>query len=155
VQLLDFGERDEEKHTSPLTPIGRFIDFVTPDPPAGHDLQILVDAYLHDTDPSLKQLHQAQLENIFRTWVATAPQLSQLVATRPILMEESERSAQLSELGLLGLQSISYIETKAAPSADWLSNENQLIAKATQHSGMVDFVILTPLKTLVDAAAKP
>lgn len=155
VQPVDFGERYKEQHTSPLTPIGRFVDFARPDPPARHDLEVLVDQYLHDTETLAKQHHTAQLEDLFRSWIAVGPQLRALIATHPLLLEESERVKQLAQLGQLGLQSLGSIQAGKAPAPPQAAAEKQLLDKAAEHSGMVDFVILKSLRELVDASAAP
>jgi hexosaminidase len=155
LQPADFEVRAEQQHTSPLTPTDRFIDFTRPDPPAQHDFQILVDQYLIDSGSTARQLHKEQLEVIFRSWIAVSPELDELAATRPLLAETRERRNQLPRLGLLGLQSLGYIEANAAPPPGWTAAEKELLQNAADHTGMVDFVVLTPLKKLFDTASKP
>jgi hexosaminidase len=155
LQPADFEIRAEQQHTSPLTPIGSFIDFTRPDPPAQHDFQILVDQYLIDSNSTARQLHKEQLEVIFRSWIAVSPELDELAATRPLLAETNERRKELPRLGLLGLQSLGYIEANAAPPPDWTAAEKELLKNAADHTEMVDFVVLTPLKKLFDTASKP
>jgi hexosaminidase len=153
VQPVDFKERAKQQHTSPLTPIGRFIDFARPDPPAQHDFQILVDQYLHERDSAVRQLLKERLEVIFHGWIAVAPELGELAMTHPLLAETSSRRNELPQLGRLGLRSIDSIETKIPPSLDWISTERALLQKAADHTGMVDFVVLNPLGKLLEAAA--
>jgi hypothetical protein len=79
----------------------------------------------------------------------------ELAATRPLLAETNERRNELPRLGLRGLQSLGYIEANAAPPPDWTAAEKELLKNAADHTEMVDFVVLTPLKKLFDTASKP
>jgi hexosaminidase len=151
LQPVDFSERSTEQHTSPLTPIGRLVDFTTPDPPARLMFSQLMAAYLHDTDTAARQLHRGQLERTFRSWITNASEIDALAATDPLIGEVSARRKELPELGLLGLQGLGYIEAHRAPPSDWIAAEVALLKRAAEHTELVDFVVLEPLSSLVMA----
>jgi hexosaminidase len=154
LQPVDFHVRASLQHTSPLTPIGRFADFTRPDPPAQHDFRALVDAYLHGSEGAEHKVLTMQLEQIFRSWIATAPELEQLGKEHPLVAEISPRSEQLARLGLLGMEAIGDIEAHRAASPDWVNAENALLTESAGHVALTDFVVLGPLHDLVAAAAK-
>jgi hexosaminidase len=152
LQPVNFPERFKEQHTSALTPIGRLIDFTRPDPPSQHLFRSLVDSYLHETNPALKQSDAQQLEQTFHTWIATTPALDAIAQTNPLIAEVSLRRQELPRLGLLGLQAIGYLEAKSAPTPAWTATQNDLLQQAAVHKELVDFVVLPPLQELLKAA---
>jgi hexosaminidase len=155
LQPVDFHERSAEQHTSPLTPIGRLVDFTTPDPPARHAFRTLIRAYLHDPDAAARRLHKEQLEHTFRSWIETSPELDTLAATDPLIAEVNIRREELPDLGFLGLQGMGYIEAHRVPPPDWTAAQRALLKKAAEHKELVDFVVLEPLGDLVTATAEP
>ena len=61
---------------------------------------------------------------------------------------------QLPRLGLLGIQSLDFIDSHKAPSAAWTGEQATLLKTAADHSELTDFVIIPPLQQLLDAADK-
>lgn len=155
LQPVDFPERSHEQHTSPLTPIGRLVDFTTPDPPSRQAFSLLVAAYLHDTDAAARQLHKEQLERTFRSWIVASPELDGLAAANPLISEIRVRREELPELGLLGLQGMGYLESHRPPPEEWIATQKALLRRAGEHTELVDFVVLEPLEELVTAAGAP
>ena len=154
LQPVDFGVRESLQKTSPLTPIGRFVDFTRPDPLTQHDFRVLVEAYLHDGKGAEHEEHKMQLERIFRSWMDTAPALEQFGKEHPLVAEMSLRYEQLPRLGLLGMEPIGDIDAHRAASSEWVTAQNALLTEAGEHVALTDFVVLVPLKDLVAAAAK-
>jgi hexosaminidase len=153
LQPVDFHVRASLQHTSPLTPIGRFVDFTRPDPPAQHDFRVLVDAYLHDGSRAEHEIHKMQLERLFHAWINTAPTLEQQGEDHPLVAEMRMRYEQLPRLGMLGIEAIGMIEAHRAASPEWSAAQTTLITEAAEHVALTDFVVLGPLKDLVAAAA--
>jgi hexosaminidase len=153
LQPVDFHERYAEQHTSALTPIGRLVDFTRPDPPSKHQFQILVDAYLRETEPAARQSYAQQLEETFHRWIATTPALDSLAQTHPLIAEISVRRQQLPQLGLLGLQVMGHLEAKSTPTAAWTATQENLLKQAAEHTELVDFVVLPPIEKLLKAAS--
>lgn len=153
LQPVDFHVRASLQHTSPLTPIGRFVDYTRPDPPAQHDFRLLVDAYLHDGSGAEHELHKAQLERLFHTWIGTAPAIEQLGEGNPLVAEMRVHYEQLPRLGMLGIEAIGMIEAHHAASPQWTAAQSALLTEAAAHSGLTDFVVIGPLKDLMAAAA--
>ena len=149
LQPVDFSERYKQQHTSALTPMGRLVDFVRPDPPAQHDFRMLVESYLHDTASAAHESYRRQLEETFRSWINTAPTLDALAATRPLIAEVKVRREELPRLGLLGLEAMGYVEAHSTPSTEWIDAQTALLKKAGEHVELTDFVVLGPLSELV------
>ena len=77
-----------------------------------------------------------------------------MAAQDPRLNQLALRRAQLPRLGLLGIQSLGYIDSHAAPSTAWVEEQNTLLTAAAQHSELTDFVVLPQLQQLLEAASK-
>jgi hexosaminidase len=150
LQPVTFGERYNEQHTSPLTPIGLFVDFTRPDPPARQQLQELVTAYLHDTDPTAHANHKRELGQLFHSWIDAAPALNELATTRPLVRQMSVRIDELPRLGSLGLEALAYIESQQKPPAAWAAAQRTLLEASAKHVELTDFVVLPPLNDLLN-----
>ena len=152
LQPVDFHERFREQQTSPLTPIGRMVDFVVPDPPERQRLQRLVAAYLAATDAEVRRAKREEMEVTFRSWVGTVPALDELASRQPLVAEMAVRREELPRLGLLGLEAMGLIEAGRKAGPEWVVGQRALLARAGEHVELVDFVVLDSLKELVDAA---
>jgi len=65
------------------------------------------------------------------------------------------RREQLVQLGRMGLAALRYMDEKKAAPADWIAAQKALLAASAKHAELVEFAVLKPLGSLVDAAAKP
>lgn len=145
-----FHSRYQQQKTSQLTPMGNVVDFTRPDPPLRRTLQMLADQYLHASGAEKTSARQ-QLEAIFQSWISVGPALDALTPSHPLLDGVKLRRQQFSQLGLLGVQSLSLLETKSAPSPAWLQAQTSLLKQASEPHDLVDFVMLPTLQTLLDA----
>jgi hexosaminidase len=151
---VPFGERYKQQKTSQLTPMGNPVDYMRPDPPAREDFLLLVERYLQGSSPAEHAAARQQLERLFRSWIEAAPALDLIAAGHPKLEQLSLRRSQLPRLGLLGIQSLDFIDSHKAPSAAWTGEQATLLKTAADHSELTDFVIIPPLQQLLDAADK-
>jgi hexosaminidase len=154
LQPVTFGERYNEQHTSPLTPIGLFVDFSRPDPPVQHQFRELVTAYLRDTDTATHASDKRQLEKLFHSWIDAGPALAALANTHPLVQQMSVRIDQFSKLGALGLDALGYIESQQKPAATWTATQRSLLQTSARHVELTDFVVLSPLGDLLDRATR-
>jgi hypothetical protein len=116
---------------------------------------MLVTRYLHSRDSAQHEADRKDIERILHTWIDTASALAQLQKEHPLLREVNIRCEQLPRLGLLGIEAIGAIEARSAASPEWVNAEAALISEAAQHTGLTDFVVLPPLRDLLEAAARP
>ena len=151
---VPFGERYKQQKTSQLTPMGNPVDYMRPDPPAREGFRLLVERYLQSSSPAEHAAARQQLERLFRSWIEAAPALDLIAAGHPKLEQLSLRRSQLPRLGLLGIQSLDFIDSHKAPSAAWTGEQATLLKTAADHSELTDFVIIPPLQQLLDAADK-
>ncbi|RXH54606.1 beta-N-acetylhexosaminidase [Granulicella sibirica] len=152
LQPVDYRERSKEQHPSTVTPVGHLADFTAPDPSPRRTLPILVDAYLHDRNPEKHEAYRTQLHGIFMSWLASSSAVNALAATRPLIAEVSQRRGELPQLAFLGLEAMAYIESRNAPTSDWLTTQKEVLSRASLHKELLDFVILDPLNDLLKAS---
>lgn len=149
---VGFGERYHEQRTSQLTPMNLLVDSVTPDPPLQHGMAVMVDQFLADAPHY--HVGRDELTKIFQQWVAAGPALDEVAARSPLLANARPRMKELPELGRIGLDAISYLSTGKAPPAGWVSGSTAILDNDKKPDGLVNFVVLEPLRKLVEEAAK-
>ncbi|ADV82263.1 beta-N-acetylhexosaminidase [Terriglobus saanensis] len=155
LQPVDFHERGKEQHTSPLTPIGRLVDFTTSDPPSRRLLDAQIHAYLQATDPRMREMHREELMDTFFRWLEVSSDLNTLAANHPLIAEVRVRREELPALASLGIQSIGYLESHTMPSAEWTAAQTGLLSRAAEHKELVDYVVLDSLSVLLNATSRP
>jgi hexosaminidase len=148
LQPVDFPVRDREQRATQLTPLDQLVDAVCPDPPLRHEMELLVAATLRGDSVAAQQL-----QSIFSYWVDAALALENLSVHAPLLRVESVRISQWPRLGQIGLDALSYLNSRNAPPAGWQAAQTVVIEEAAKPQKLVDFVVLPPLQKLVDAAA--
>lgn len=152
LRPVGFGERYHEQRTTQLTPMNLLVDSVRPDPPLNHEMAVMVDQFL--ADAPRYQAGREELTKIFQRWVAAGPALDEIAARSPLLADARPRMKELPELGQMGLDAISYLSTRKAPPAGWAAGSTAMLDQDKKPDGLVSFVVLDPLRKLVDAAAK-
>lgn len=153
VQAVDFHERYEEQHTSPLTPMTNVVDFVVPDPLSRLQFADEVAAYLQSTNAQQHAAARDTLEKTFRSWIAAAAILETQAATEPRLTAIAERREQWVRLANLGLEAVGSIESGKRETEAWSASGKTLMQQAAKPQELVDFVILGPMEKLIDAAS--
>jgi hexosaminidase len=155
VQPVDFYERYQEQHTSPLTPMTNVVDFTVPDPLSRLQFAEQVRAYLAGDTVGREQraADREALKTTFRAWLTAAQTLDAQSAKEPRLGAIAERRKEWVGLANSGLEAIEFIESgKRAPDA-WAASSKALMKRAGQPQELVDFVILGPMDELFQAAA--
>ena len=152
LQPVDFGQRYREQRTSQLTPMNLLVDSVRPDPPMRHELETLVDGFLADSPRHEK--NRAELTAIFHQWVAAGPGAEAIADRSPLLADARPRAGELSALGRIGLDAVSYLSAGKRPPAGWAAKSSGALTSDKKREGLVDFVVLGPLQKLVNAVGK-
>lgn len=157
VQPVDFHERYEEQHTSPLTPMTNVVDFTVPDPLSRLRFADQVTAYLHGVNGGAKSEQRGAdrdaLQKTFRDWVAAAETLDTQAVREPRLAAIAQRRKEWVGLATAGLEAIEVVESGKRGSDAWVTSHKTLMKEAAQPRELVDFVILGPMDELFQAAA--
>jgi hexosaminidase len=148
----DFDTRDayvEQHHITQLTPLDHLVDAVRPDPPSGHDLALLVRDYLQS--PREHPQDQARLAALFQSWTDTEAPALRLISTAPLLANAAPRVHQLAELGKIGSQALTFLNSGKAAPVGWKAASLAALDDASKVSAVTRFTVIGPLRDLVNA----
>lgn len=133
-----------------VTPLDHFVDALRADPPFRHHFDLLVSAYL--AAPSANSPEAQQLAAIFHAWVAQQATVQPLMESEPRLATAAIRSAQLAEMGQMGLSALTAINTGQRLPGHWADEQKKLLKQDSAEVDLVRFDMLEPMQQLVEAA---
>jgi hexosaminidase len=152
LQPADFSQRSRRQHNTRDTPMTAMVDAVRPDPPLRQELGRWTNAYLQSTSGAMHDEAHHRLEALFRSWIATGPELDVLAQSRPQVAATSLRRQQLVSLGQLGLDAITAHEKSSKFTADQNAAASEFLKRAaTPDDELVDFAVLDSMERLVGA----
>jgi len=135
-----------------LSPLTRLIDAATPDSRAAREFNGLVDGLLSDA-PRFRQ-NREHIKEILTRWRDVRPALDVLIDQSPILREAEQLPRDLSEIGVAGLEALSYVAADVAPPAEWRSARLAMLEQASKPKAEVEFAIINPIRRLIILAAE-
>ncbi|WP_263378050.1 beta-N-acetylhexosaminidase [Granulicella paludicola] len=150
---VSFGERSSTQHTTQLTPLTSFVDAVRPDPPIRHQIEVAAKTFLTAPtaqDPATNDAHQLLL-HFFETVGASVPRVQLVMDRQPRFQPIHTRAEQLTELSVIGIDALKYLNTSTTPPAQWKEHSLAQIEAAKKPSGLVNFTFLPALTQLVNA----
>jgi hexosaminidase len=148
LQPSDFGGIASE-HRNTLSPFSTLNFALQPDPPSRHHFELMVADYLQD--PFARESQEALLTGIFQGWISSEPELLQLMADSPLLAQAKPRAEELTELGSLGLEAVSYLSSTEPAPRGWKAQKLATLDYAQKPQAEVRFTVLQPLRDLVNA----
>jgi hexosaminidase len=150
---VSFGERSSTQHTTQLTPLTSFVDAVRPDPPIRHQIEVATKTFLTAPtaqDPATNDAHRLLL-HFFETVGASVPRVLLVMDKQPRFQPIHTRAEQLTELSVIGIDALKYLNTSTTPPAQWKEHSLAQIEAAKKPSGLVNFTFLPALTQLVNA----
>jgi hexosaminidase len=149
LEPVSFHERAHIEHPNQLTPLNQLIDALPPDPPSRHNLEVLVRAYLQD--PPTRFEEEAELTANFKAWIGAEPGILRFMARSPTLALAESRAQQLTRLGTVGMEAISYLSSGLPAAAGWKAQQLAVLDEAEKPQALVRFTMIKPLRDLVGA----
>jgi hexosaminidase len=149
LEPLSFHERAHIEHPNQLTPLNQLIDALPPDPPSRHNLEVLVRAYLQD--PPTRFEEETELIVNFKAWIGAEPGILRFMARSPTLALAESRAQQLTRLGTVGMEAISYLSSGLPAAAGWKAQQLAVLDEAEKPQALVRFTMIKPLRDLVGA----
>ncbi len=137
------------QHADQLTPLNQFVDALSPDPPSRHNCELLARVYLQN--PAARKEEAAKLADIFESWIAAEPGVLRVMAVSPRLAQAQPRAQQLTELGALGLEAVSYLSSGEPAGTGWKVQKLAVLDDAEKPQALVRFTVIKPLRDLVNA----
>ncbi len=152
LEPVTFHDRAHMQHPNQLTPLNQLVDGIPADPPSRHNLELLVRAYLRDPTNRLKE--ESELTTNFKAWITAEPGILRLMAASPILAKAESRAQQLTALGTVGIEAISYLSSGLPAAAGWKAQQLAVLDEAEKPQALVRFTIIKPLRDLVGAVSE-
>ena len=149
LEPVTFNQRAHMQHANQLTPLNQLVDALPPDPPSRHNFEMLVRAYLQD--PAARKHEGGELTTKFNTWIGAERGVLRLMAGSPLLATAKPRAEQLTELGTVGLEAVSYLSSGLPPAAGWKAEKLAVLDDADKPQALVRFTVIKPLRDLVNA----
>ncbi|MGB2606057.1 MAG: family 20 glycosylhydrolase [Candidatus Sulfotelmatobacter sp.] len=149
LEPVTFDERAHLQHENQLTPLDQLVDAIPPDPPSRHNFELLMRAYLQD--PATRLQEEAELTTNFKAWIAAEPEILHLMAGSPRLAQAESRAQQLTELGTVGVEAVSYLSSGLPAPAGWKAPRMAVLDDAEKPQALVRFTMIKPLRDLVGA----
>ena len=149
LEPVSFHERAHIEHPNQLTPLNQLIDALPPDPPSRHNLEVLVRAYLQD--PPTRFEEETELIVNFKAWIGAEPGILRFMARSPTLALAESRAQQLTRLGTVGMEAISYLSSGLPAAAGWKAQQLAVLDEAEKPQALVRFTMIKPLRDLVGA----
>ena len=149
LEPVTFDERAHMQHPNQLTPLSLLVDALPPDPPSRHNFEQLVRTYLQDASTHASE--KTALTTEFKLWIEAEPGVLRFMARSPALAEAEPRAQQLTSLGAIGLETLSYLASGVPAAAGWKAQQLALLDQAEKPQALVRFTIIKPLRDLVTA----
>lgn len=151
LEPVSFGERYNLQHTDQLTPLYGVVDAATPDPPLRHEFAEAVQGLLANAPTHAKS--SEKLATWFRAWHATDPALGLWMERSTVLAPYAVEAQELAELGKIGDEALLYLDGPVSAPSGWEKDTLAKIQAIDQRKSLVRFVVLEPMRQLVQAVA--
>jgi hexosaminidase len=152
VEPVKEYRRYQQRPQTMLSPLTGLIDAARPDSDAARRFAWAVDALLSDA-PRFES-HSQQIRNALTQWRNAGPELEVLMEKSPALHEARPLASDLSALGTIGLEALSYLSRGASPTAEWRDARLSAIENASKPKAALEFSITTSIRQLVIAASE-
>ena len=144
--------RYQQRPQTMLSPLTGVIDAALPDSETGRKFQWMVTEFLND-GPRF-QLYHAELSEMLGDWQTAGASLNPVIDRSPALKEIKPLAQNLSQLGATGLEALSYLKLGMPPPKDWREQSLAKVEEAAKPYGALEFVVISGVKQLVNAAAE-
>jgi hexosaminidase len=154
LEPATFDQRDQYtlKHDiTQQTPLDHLVDALRPDPPFRYDFKRLIHSYLVHPQANSKQSQRLRL--LMESWVTQKSRVSDQMRQSPRLFPALVRSAQLAQMGSMGLQAIGYLSVGKIPPPGWEAAQLALLKQAAEPVDLTRFDVIEPMQMLVEAAS--
>jgi hexosaminidase len=154
LEPVPFDARAHQQHANQLTPLDLLVDALPPEPPSRHNFELLVRTYLHLENSGGRAQAQTELTAGFNAWITSRPGILHLMADSPLLAQAEPRAQQLSELGEVGLEAVSYLSSGLPAPTGWKAAKLAVLDDAEKPQALVRFTVIKPLRDLVNAVSE-
>jgi hexosaminidase len=147
VEPVKEYNRNKDQARGMLTPLTRLIDAARPDSRAARRFAAMVDELLSDA-PHFRR-NRDSIRVTLAEWRDVRPALDIMIDKAPILREAEQLPRDLSDIGVVGLEALSYLAAGLAPPDGWRDAKLAVLAEAAKPKAEVEFAMLEPVKRLI------
>ena len=144
--------RYQQRPQNMLSPLTGVVDAATPDAEGARKFSWMVKEFLNDAPRY--QLYRSELSQMLSEWQTAGASLSPTIDRSPALKEIKPLAHNLSQLGGVGLEAISYLKLGMPPPRDWREVSLAKVEEAAKPYGALEFVVISSVRQLVNAAAE-
>jgi len=119
---------------------------------AARRFTFMVDGLLSDA-PRF-QLYRKEISNTLADWHDSSLALNPIIDRSPGLEEVRPLVRNLAELGIMGKEALAYLESGTTPTTGWRDASLARLNEAAKPKGALEFVVISSLTKLVNAAAE-
>jgi len=152
VEPVKEYHRSQEHPATMLAPLTRLIDAATPDSRTAREFSGLVDGLLSDA-PGFRQ-NRDQIKAVLTQWRDVRPALDVTIDQSPALREAERLPRELSDIGVAGLEALSYLAADVSPPAEWRAAKLAMLEQASKPKAEVEFAIIDPIRRLIILVAE-
>src|SRR5438105_4561581 len=152
VEPVKEYRRYQQRPQTMLSPLTGLVDAARPDSDAARRFAGEVDALLSDA-PRF-ETYSREIENTLNEWHNAGPELEALIDGSPALAEARPLAGDLSQIGTIGLEALSYMTKGVAPNSEWRNARLAALDEAAKPKAAVEFVVIQSVRALVVAAAE-
>ncbi len=144
--------RYQQRPQTMLSQLTGVVDAALPDSETARKFSWMVTEFLND-GPRY-QLYRPELSQMLADWQSAGASLSPVIDRSPALKEIKPLAQNLTQLGSTGLEAISYLKLGIPPPRDWREQSLAKVEEAAKPYGALEFVVISGVKQLVNAAAE-
>lgn len=133
-----------------LNPLTGLADAARPDSFAALAFNSNVDAML--ADAAHTQAYASQLKETLTLWRDAGIELKAVTDNSPALHEARPLATDLAEMGIAGLEALSFISKGIAPGVEWRDAKLLIMDEAAKPKAAVEFPVVLSLRQLIVAA---
>ena len=152
VEPVKGYQRGRVKPATQFTPLTRLVDAARPDSMVALMLRLGVGELLADA-PRFRMQKQ-ELASAFQQFRDIRPAIDRLIDEAPVLQEAAPLATDLSGLGALGLEALSYLTSGIVPTTDWRDGALARLDQAAKPRADLELAIILPMRKIVFAAAE-
>ena len=150
VEPVKEYRRYEVRPQTMLSPLTGLVDAARPDSDAARRFAGEVDGLLSDA-PRF-ETYSRDIQDTLTGWRDTGPQLEALIDRSPALAEARPLAGDLSRIGTIGLEALSYLTKGVAPGNEWRDARLAALEEVAKPKAALEFPVIPSLRELVVAA---
>jgi hexosaminidase len=142
VQPATFGQRIRTHKYTQQTPLNRLVDAARPESETAREFAALVD-----------RMDRTEMRNWLTRWRDNHAQLKPILEKSALLTDDIPVSQELSQLGVIGLQALDFLDHGERPPEAWLVKQRAFLETLKKPQAELHLAMAPSIEKLVSAAA--